>query len=104
MAGLLLRILAEQHIINLYSTPVCCLITLSYGFIMFITLSYFVYMCQSPRIHSVNLFTCVDFRAKFAFSRVVSQVDYPSLVDLRGLLLDLVAQLLGALSRIRYIS
>ncbi|XP_028097523.1 uncharacterized protein LOC114297317 [Camellia sinensis] len=33
--------------------------------------------------------------------RVVSQVDYPSLVDLRGLLLDLVAQLLGALSRIR---
>ena len=34
--------------------------------------------------------------------RVVSQVEYPSLVDLRGLLLDLVAQLLGALSRIRY--
>ncbi|GMP28559.1 hypothetical protein CsSME_00004052 [Camellia sinensis var. sinensis] len=34
--------------------------------------------------------------------RVVSQVDYPSLVDLRGLLLDLVAQLLGALSRIRF--
>ena len=33
--------------------------------------------------------------------RVVSQVEYPSLVDLRGLLLDLVAQLLGALSRIR---
>lgn len=33
--------------------------------------------------------------------RIVSQVDYPSLVDLRGLLLDLVAQLLGALSRIR---
>ena len=30
--------------------------------------------------------------------RVVSQVDYPSLVDLRGLLLDLVAQLVGALS------
>lgn len=40
----------------------------------------------------------------FAFSRVVSQVDYPSLVDLRGLLLDHVAQLLGALSRIRYVS
>ncbi|XP_062220848.1 uncharacterized protein LOC133920168 isoform X2 [Phragmites australis] len=36
--------------------------------------------------------------------RVVSQVDYPSLVDLRGLLLDLVAQLLGALSRIRFSS
>lgn len=35
--------------------------------------------------------------------RVVSQVEYPSLVDLRGLLLDLVAQLLGALSRIRYL-
>ncbi|XP_077229196.1 ARM repeat superfamily protein isoform X2 [Tasmannia lanceolata] len=34
--------------------------------------------------------------------RVVSQVDYPSLVDLRGLLLDLVAQLLGALSLIRF--
>ena len=34
--------------------------------------------------------------------RVVSQVEYPSLVDLRGLLLDLVAQLLGALSGIRY--
>ncbi|CAL5372699.1 unnamed protein product [Camellia sinensis] len=33
---------------------------------------------------------------------VVSQVDYPSLVDLRGLLLDLAAQLLGALSRIRF--
>ncbi|KAJ3672294.1 hypothetical protein LUZ60_007015 [Juncus effusus] len=36
--------------------------------------------------------------------RVVSQVDYPSLVDLRGLLLDLVAQLLGALSCIRFSS
>lgn len=36
--------------------------------------------------------------------RVVSQVDYPSLVDLRSLLLDLVAQLLGALSRIRFSS
>lgn len=36
--------------------------------------------------------------------RVVSQVEYPSLVDLRGLLLDLVAQLLGALSRIRFSS
>ncbi|XP_058009384.1 uncharacterized protein LOC110670752 isoform X2 [Hevea brasiliensis] len=36
--------------------------------------------------------------------RVVSQIDYPSLVDLRGLLLDLVAQLLGALSRIRFSS
>lgn len=36
-----------------------------------------------------------------ANDRVVSQVEYPSLVDLRGLLLDLVAQLLGALSRIR---
>ncbi|EPS71576.1 hypothetical protein M569_03174, partial [Genlisea aurea] len=36
--------------------------------------------------------------------RVISQVDYPSLVDLRGLLLDLVAQLLGALSRIRFSS
>ncbi|XP_047335140.1 protein furry homolog-like [Impatiens glandulifera] len=34
--------------------------------------------------------------------RIVSQVEYPSLVDLRGLLLDLVAQLLGALSRIRF--
>ncbi|PSR87776.1 Protein furry-like [Actinidia chinensis var. chinensis] len=34
--------------------------------------------------------------------RVVSQIEYPSLVDLRGLLLDLVAQLLGALSRIRF--
>ncbi|GJV03083.1 furry homolog-like protein [Tanacetum coccineum] len=31
--------------------------------------------------------------------RVVSQVEYPSLVDLRGLFLDLVAQLLGAISR-----
>ncbi|CAD6248857.1 unnamed protein product [Miscanthus lutarioriparius] len=36
--------------------------------------------------------------------RVVSQVEYPSLVDLRGLLLDLVAQLLGTLSRIRFSS
>lgn len=36
--------------------------------------------------------------------RVVSQVEYPSLFDLRGLLLDLVAQLLGALSRIRFSS
>ncbi|XP_059645662.1 uncharacterized protein LOC132287159 [Cornus florida] len=36
--------------------------------------------------------------------RVVSQLDYPSLVDLRSLLLDLVAQLLGALSRIRFSS
>ncbi|CAM6088431.1 unnamed protein product [Calypogeia fissa] len=36
--------------------------------------------------------------------RVVSQTDYPSLVDLRGLLLDLVAQLLGALSRTRFSS
>ncbi|XP_024526381.1 cell morphogenesis protein PAG1 isoform X1 [Selaginella moellendorffii] len=36
--------------------------------------------------------------------RVVSQTDYPSLFDLRGLLLDLVAQLLGALSRIRFSS
>ncbi|XP_021751273.1 uncharacterized protein LOC110716898 [Chenopodium quinoa] len=36
--------------------------------------------------------------------RVVSQVEYPSLVDLRGLLLDHVAQLLGALSRIRFSS
>ncbi|XP_073115620.1 uncharacterized protein [Elaeis guineensis] len=36
--------------------------------------------------------------------RNVSQVDYPSLVDLRSLLLDLVAQLLGALSRIRFSS
>lgn len=35
------------------------------------------------------------------YYRVVSQIEYPSLVDLRGLLLDLVAQLLGALSRIR---
>lgn len=36
--------------------------------------------------------------------RVVSQVEYPSLVDLRGLLLDLVAKLLGALSGIRFSS
>lgn len=36
--------------------------------------------------------------------RLVSQTEYPSLVDLRGLLLDLVAQLLGALSRIRFSS
>ncbi|XP_074276450.1 uncharacterized protein LOC141600164 isoform X1 [Silene latifolia] len=36
--------------------------------------------------------------------RVVSQIEYPSLVDLRGLLLDHVAQLLGALSRIRFSS
>ncbi|CAN6481832.1 unnamed protein product [Victoria cruziana] len=36
--------------------------------------------------------------------RLVSQNEYPSLVDLRGLLLDLVAQLLGALSRIRFSS
>ncbi|GMH01923.1 hypothetical protein Nepgr_003762 [Nepenthes gracilis] len=36
--------------------------------------------------------------------RAVSQVDYPSLVDLRGLLLDHVAQLLGALSCIRFSS
>uniref|UniRef100_A0A251RPQ3 Putative cell morphogenesis protein n=1 Tax=Helianthus annuus TaxID=4232 RepID=A0A251RPQ3_HELAN len=35
---------------------------------------------------------------------VVSQVEYPSLVDLRGLLLDLVAQLLGALSCVRFTS
>ncbi|XXG72020.1 hypothetical protein AAC387_Pa07g1207 [Persea americana] len=36
--------------------------------------------------------------------RLVSQFEYPSLVDLRGLLLDLVAQFLGALSRIRFSS
>jgi hypothetical protein len=36
-------------------------------------------------------------------ARVVNHTEYPSLVDLRGLLLDLVAQLLGALSRIRSI-
>lgn len=36
--------------------------------------------------------------------RVVSQAEYPSLVDLRSLLLDLVARLLGALSRIRFSS
>ncbi|KAI3721956.1 hypothetical protein L2E82_32976 [Cichorium intybus] len=36
--------------------------------------------------------------------RVVSQVEYPTLVDLRGLLLDLVAQLVGALSQIRFAS
>ncbi|CAK7335219.1 unnamed protein product [Dovyalis caffra] len=36
--------------------------------------------------------------------RLVSQVEYPSLVDSRGLLLDLVSQLLGALSRIRFSS
>ncbi|KAJ8768595.1 hypothetical protein K2173_022716 [Erythroxylum novogranatense] len=35
--------------------------------------------------------------------RVVSQVKYPSLVDLRCLLLDQVAQLLGALSRISFL-
>ncbi|XP_076893206.1 uncharacterized protein LOC143545157 [Bidens hawaiensis] len=35
--------------------------------------------------------------------RVVSQVEYPSLVELRGLLLDLVSQLVGALSQIRFI-
>ncbi|KAK7832563.1 hypothetical protein CFP56_026297 [Quercus suber] len=40
----------------------------------------------------------------YSYCRVVSQVEYPSLVDLRGLLLDLVAQLLGALSRIRFSS
>ncbi|KAI5056545.1 hypothetical protein GOP47_0028363 [Adiantum capillus-veneris] len=34
--------------------------------------------------------------------KAVSQTDYPSLVDLRSLLLDLVARLLGALSRIRF--
>ncbi|GAB4840336.1 hypothetical protein Ancab_021103 [Ancistrocladus abbreviatus] len=34
--------------------------------------------------------------------RVVTQVDYPSLVDLRGLFLDHIAQFLGALSRIRF--
>jgi hypothetical protein len=37
-------------------------------------------------------------------ARVVNHTEYPSLVDLRGLLLDLVAQLLGALSRIRFSS
>ncbi|XP_071708369.1 uncharacterized protein [Rutidosis leptorrhynchoides] len=36
--------------------------------------------------------------------RVVSQVEYPSLVNLRGLLLDLVAKLVGALSQIRFSS
>lgn len=36
--------------------------------------------------------------------RIVSQAEYPSLIDLRGLLLDLVARLLGALSRIRFSS
>ncbi|XP_024392551.1 uncharacterized protein [Physcomitrium patens] len=47
---------------------------------------------------------------KFAFDwllnadRVVSPAEYPSLVDLRGLLLDLVAQLLGVLSRLRFSS
>lgn len=41
------------------------------------------------------------FLSLYSHCRVVSQVEYPSLVDLRGLLLDLVAQLLGALSRIR---
>lgn len=52
----------------------------------------------------VLVLICFGVRAVnslFFFSRVVSQIEYPSLVDLRGLLLDLVAQLLGALSRIR---
>ncbi|KAF5769782.1 putative Cell morphogenesis protein [Helianthus annuus] len=35
--------------------------------------------------------------------RVVSQVEYPSLAELRGLLLDLVSHLVGALSQIRFI-
>ncbi|KAI3794046.1 hypothetical protein L1987_36671 [Smallanthus sonchifolius] len=35
--------------------------------------------------------------------RVVSQAEYPSLVELRGLLLDLVSHLVGALSLIRFI-
>ncbi|KAK1410220.1 hypothetical protein QVD17_36755 [Tagetes erecta] len=35
--------------------------------------------------------------------RVVSQVEYPSLVELRGILLDLVSHLVGALSQIRFI-
>lgn len=34
--------------------------------------------------------------------RIISQAEYPSLVDLRSLLLDIVAQLLGSLSRIRF--
>ncbi|XP_052624495.1 uncharacterized protein LOC111876656 isoform X2 [Lactuca sativa] len=41
---------------------------------------------------------------RFADYRVVSQVEYPSLADLRGLLLDLVAQLVGALSQTRFTS
>ncbi|CAH1436575.1 unnamed protein product [Lactuca virosa] len=35
--------------------------------------------------------------------RVVSQVEYPLLANLRGLLLDLIAQLVGALSQMRVV-
>lgn len=49
-----------------------------------------------------NVYFTLNFLcAHLLMCRLVSQIDYPSLVDLRGLLLDLVAQLLGALSRIR---
>jgi hypothetical protein len=70
---------------------------------------YNLFVVSKKRKVSTRLFTCGLVKAEFAptfvtFCRVVSQVDYPSLVDLRSLLLDLVAQLLGALSRIRYAS
>ncbi|CAH1417302.1 unnamed protein product [Lactuca virosa] len=39
----------------------------------------------------------------FVFDWVVSQVEYPLLANLRGLLLDLVAQLVGALSQMRVV-
>lgn len=50
-------------------------------------------------IIKLSAFSCMS--SVYPLLRVVSQVEYPSLIDLRGLLLDLVAQLLGALSRIR---
>jgi hypothetical protein len=60
------------------------------------------FLIAAPAYILMVLWKLISPPAFYIFCRVVSQVEYPSLVDLRGLLLDLVAQLLGALSRIRY--
>ena len=83
------------------------------------TFGYFptlIHICACPRTTVQLAYTDIDgWYAYTSFEytmrqwflaanndRVVSQTEYPSLVDLRSLLLDHVARLLGALSRIRF--
>ncbi|XP_024390755.1 uncharacterized protein [Physcomitrium patens] len=92
--------------------------------ILWLARSFIVYPCKQLAVECIFCSACIriveccpaeglsetlwGMLEKLAFDwlinadRVVSYAEYPSLVDLRGLLLDLVAQLLGALSRIRF--